>query len=98
MREHHLKTWPEYFQPVVDGRKTVELRRDDREFEEGDVVVLEEWRPPSRYDFVLDPGSGPPGYTGRVCRRIVTHVLRDPEHRWLQPGVVALSMQQEVSL
>lgn len=97
---HHLKTWPEYFQALVDGRKMVELRIEDGQlapgqFAEGDVLVLEEWIPPSRDSFVLDPGSGPPGYTGRVCRRVVTHVLRDPEHRWLQPGVVALSVQKE---
>ena len=32
-------------------------------------------------------------YTGAECRVLVTHVLRDPEEHWLQPGVAALSIR-----
>ena len=42
---HKLKTWPEYFREVVSGRKPWEFRKDDRGYQEGDIVQLEEWDP-----------------------------------------------------
>jgi len=40
---HHLKTLPEYFQPVIEGRKPFEIRENDRNFKCGDLVILEEF-------------------------------------------------------
>lgn len=40
---HHLKTKPEYFQAVIDGKKTFEIRLNDRDFKQGDSVILEEY-------------------------------------------------------
>jgi ASC-1-like (ASCH) protein len=43
MRKHHyLKTETEYFQAVEKGKKKFELRNNDRDFEVGDIVYLEE--------------------------------------------------------
>ena len=42
---HSLKTWPEFFDAVADGRKTFEVRRDDRAFRVGDIVTLLRWEP-----------------------------------------------------
>lgn len=41
--KHFLKTLPEFFQAVIDGRKPFELREDDRGFKVGDRVILEEY-------------------------------------------------------
>ncbi len=41
---HHLKTLPEYFQAVIDGRKPMEIRYNDRGFKPGDIVILEEFK------------------------------------------------------
>lgn len=32
-------------------------------------------------------------YTGRICVRKVTYVLRDPDGDWLQPGIVVLGIR-----
>ena len=42
---HHLKTWPKYFNEVHWGQKTFEIRRNDRDFRQGDFLALEEWDP-----------------------------------------------------
>jgi hypothetical protein len=42
---HQLKCWPEYFGPILDGRKTFEVRKNDRGFKSGHVLHLREWRP-----------------------------------------------------
>ncbi|SFV08074.1 ASCH/PUA domain-containing protein [Alicyclobacillus macrosporangiidus] len=78
METHELKTWPEYFEPLLRGEKTVELRKDDRGYAVGDTLILREY----------DPETGQ--YTGRSCTRLVTHILRGEP--WLQPGYAALSV------
>lgn len=45
MKTHNLKCWPEYFGLILRGRKTFELRRNDRDFKIGDTVELNEWEP-----------------------------------------------------
>ena len=41
---HHLKTKPEYFQAVIDGKKPFEIRYNDRNFQIDDKVILEEYK------------------------------------------------------
>jgi hypothetical protein len=67
---HELKTWPEFFQPTLDGVKRFELRRDDRPegFQVGDELLLKEWV----------PGNGAhqnPGYTGREIMVRVDYIM-----------------------
>lgn len=42
---HELKTWPPYFEAVVKGEKTFEVRVNDRGFGVGDILCLREWDP-----------------------------------------------------
>jgi len=43
--EHELKTWPKPFQQVVNKGKRFEIRRNDRNFQVGDILVLKEFVP-----------------------------------------------------
>lgn len=83
MTEHRLKCWPEYFMAVASGKKRFELRRDDRDFQVGDTLFLEEWSPAN-------------GYTGCVEVLTVTYIMRhDPQAPvWLGPGLVLMSLEQ----
>ncbi|MBS3118941.1 DUF3850 domain-containing protein [Candidatus Woesearchaeota archaeon] len=56
------KVWPEYFQKILDGKKTYELRLADFECQEGDVLVLREWNSVDKQ------------FTGRVLEKAVTYV------------------------
>ena len=67
MRTHELKSWPEYFTMVMSDLKLFELRKNDRDFRVGDLVVLEEFR----------PGVGT--YTGRQQEIEITYIIRDDD-------------------
>jgi hypothetical protein len=45
MKFHDLKSRPAEFEAVDAGLKDFEIRRDDRGFSGGDIVVLREYRP-----------------------------------------------------
>jgi hypothetical protein len=80
MTTHELKTIEPYFSAVFDGRKTFELRRDDRGFEAGDVLVLREWTLGNEYA------------DSQPIRRRVAFVLRDVPHLGLAPGFAILGL------
>lgn len=42
---HELKIWPAWFDAVRSGLKKWEIRKNDRGFKEGDILVLKEWNP-----------------------------------------------------
>lgn len=56
------KVWPEYFQQIIDGKKTFELRLNDFDISEGDILVLNEWDPNTKK------------YTGRTLEKKVGYV------------------------
>lgn len=39
---HALKTEPQFFEAVIDGSKTFEVRKNDRDFRVGDYLALNE--------------------------------------------------------
>jgi len=61
-RTHSLKLVAPWFQAVWDGKKTAELRRNDRNFAVDDYMVLQE------YDASID------AFSGREVMTIITHI------------------------
>ena len=45
MKTHDLKVWPEYYRALISGAKKFELRKNDREFQVRDQLLLREWDP-----------------------------------------------------
>ncbi|KKW20063.1 MAG: hypothetical protein UY63_C0002G0022 [Parcubacteria group bacterium GW2011_GWA2_51_10] len=82
------KIWPEYFGAVVSGKKKYELRLNDFEVNEGDILVLEEWDPETKQ------------YTGRNVEKRVTYVgkfkidqLFWPEEEIKAKGIQIISIE-----
>jgi hypothetical protein len=40
---HKLKTLPSFFQAVAQNKKRFEIRKNDRDFQVGDYLILQEW-------------------------------------------------------
>lgn len=57
-----LKIWPVFFEPIFDGTKTFEIRKNDRQFCVGDTLHLQEWDPETER------------FTGRSCMCRVTYI------------------------
>lgn len=57
------KTWPEYFQKILDGEKTFDVRVADFTCTPGDILVLQEWDPQTKE------------YTGREIEKEITYVV-----------------------
>lgn len=78
---HYLKTLPRWFVPAWAGLKPFEIRKNDRFFHAGDLVVLREYDP-RRPCKEQPPELDPPAdcickYTGRQIRGQITYVFQD---------------------
>lgn len=75
MTQHELKTDPDVFDAVADGRKTFEIRFNDRDYQEGDELLLRRTRDTG---WAMKNTGAPLIYTGQELRCRVTYVLRGP--------------------
>ncbi|PWK05256.1 ASCH/PUA domain-containing protein [Tumebacillus permanentifrigoris] len=78
---HVLKLVQPYFDAVASGRKTVELRKDDRDYQVGDTLVLREYDPTTN------------SFSGQELERHVTHILCG-EGWGVMHGYCALSIRE----
>ena len=76
---HQLKQIDTYFEDVISGKKTFEIRIDDRHYKQGDYLALNE---------ITESGA----YTGRSCMVYVDYVLKDLP-TLLPDGVVCMSIK-----
>ena len=45
MKVHELKCWPQFFDMMAHGEKNFEIRKNDRDFADGDTINEREWNP-----------------------------------------------------
>jgi len=62
---HELKILPEWFEQVITGAKRFECRKNDRNYQIGDVLILKEW------DMT---------FTGKFTRVRVFSILSDEQY------------------
>lgn len=79
MKTHFLKCWPAYFQAVATGVKNFEVRENDRDFKQDDILKLEEWDDENY------------SYTGRFVEKKITYVLHGAQFG-IMPGYAVLSL------
>ena len=70
-KEHMLKTDPAFFQDVLDGKKTFEIRFNDRGYQIGDLVVLKE----TKFTGQQMKSGQTLVYTGREIQKRISYVL-----------------------
>jgi len=78
---HHLKTLPPYFEEVYQGKKNFELRKNDRNFQLGDILVLHEWTADTEQ------------YTGREIAKKVAYILEGGS-LGLEKGYVIMALSE----
>lgn len=76
---HELKIAPKYFEDVISGKKTFEIRKNDRKFRVGDLLALNE--------YIIERNI----YTGNSCLVYVDYVLDDIEYA--KAGFIIMSIK-----
>lgn len=77
--EHELKCYSQYFQRICTGQKTFEIRKNDRDFQVGDILCLKEY----------DEKTGYPDYGPDQRRAEITYMTDYAQ----QPGYVVLGIK-----
>ena len=76
MKIHNLKIAPQYYAAVVSGDKTFEVRYNDRDYQVGDILNLNEYL------------AGI--FTGRGIVKKITYILDDADY--CKEGFVVLAL------
>lgn len=73
---HKLKILPQYYDSIISNIKHFELRKDDRDYQVGDFIILQEW----------ENGE----YTGRETGFKIEYILRNCTEYGLMEGYCIL--------
>lgn len=82
---HALKLNKKYYEDSAKNLKTFEIRKNDRDFQVGDILKLVEYDPD-----MADKRMGLIGVTGREHFKEITYILDDAEY--LREGYVCLGL------
>lgn len=84
MKVHNIKSWPQFFEPVLYGTKKFEIRKDDRGYQIGDILHLKEYIPDEDR------------YTGREIATSITYLMPAFPDLGLIDGYCILSLGEIV--
>lgn len=82
MKVHQLKCFNVFYQMVVSGAKPWEIRQNDRDYQVGDVIVLNEISPENNYK-----------PTGNKSTYLIKYILTSEEFGGLTSGYVCLTIE-----
>lgn len=75
---HELKILPKYYDEIIQGKKDFEIRENDRDFKEEDIVILKEF---------IDGN-----YTGKYIKAIIDYIFHGGSYG-LKKGYCVFSMR-----
>lgn len=78
---HELKTWPEQFADVKYGSKRFEIRKNDRNYHVGDILLLKEYDPETKL------------YSGNSCKVEVTFCMTTFPCKLVEEGSAVMSIK-----
>lgn len=91
---HVVKCNYEYFKLLKDGTKPFEVRKNDRLYEVGDHLAVNEFVPDDQHDpYDMDSGlrhTSGGYYTGDCLMYKITYILNDPQY--CKDGMVILGL------
>lgn len=107
VKTHEIKTWPDPFWHVLEGRKNHEVRKFDRDYQVGDFLVLKEFTPhsecngsgwvpgePQGVGYRVECCAAPHGeYSGRTIKVRISYIT-PPGRFGLPPDLGVLSIQR----
>lgn len=76
MEVHELKTDPDVFAMSYAGNKNFEIRKNDRDFQVGDLLILKE----TLFSGEQMKNGMPLQYSGRILSRSVNYILPGGEY------------------
>lgn len=82
--EHELKIRSEFFLRVATNQKTFEIRKNDRDFQVGDILILKEWR----------DGDGYVDYSNALRREIVYISTFMQQHGYVVLGIAEMPEEE----
>ena len=81
MKIHELKTIEPYFSDICREQKTFEIRKDDRNFQEGDLLLLRKYNPETKE------------YSTRQILCEITYIIPAGTFEGLAPGYCAMGIE-----
>jgi len=72
MKKIEKKCWPEYFESILSGEKTFDVRISDWKCNVGDILVLKEWDPKTK------------NFTGRKIEKMITYIAKTKDFKFFK--------------
>ena len=82
-KTHILKTFDPYYYEIENGEKNFELRKNDRDYKVGDILILKQF-------------SLITGFSGLFQKRKIKYILKDAEEFGLKKGYVILGLHEKL--